>query len=97
MGGDVGGVQHGRRVGAHARQEGPHPTVLVLGCLPQPQLLQVWTGPLSEGQSLHQLRGVGGLALVGSPLFNHDVRIWKRMEKPETTDIIQFIYIYLFR
>lgn len=75
--GHVGGVQHGRGVGAHAGQERPHPAVLVLHGLPQPQLLQVGAGPFPEGQSLHQLRGVGRLAFVGRPLFDHDVCVWE--------------------
>lgn len=74
--GDAGGVQHGGSVGAHAGQERSHPAVLVLHRLPQPQLLQVGTGPLPEGQSLHQLWSVGGLAFVGGPLFDHDMCIW---------------------
>lgn len=75
--GDVGRVQHSRSVGAHAGQERSHPAVLVLHGLPQPELFQVGTGPLPEGQSLHQLWSVGRLAFVGGPLFHHDMRIWE--------------------
>lgn len=74
--GDAGRVQHGWSVRAHAGQERSHPPVLVLHSLPQPQLLQVGTGPLPEGQSLHQLWSVGRLAFVSGPLFDHDVCIW---------------------
>lgn len=67
--GNIGRVQHSWSVGAHAGQERPHPAVLVLHSLSQPQPFQVGTGPFPEWQSLHQLRIVGRLAFVSSPLF----------------------------
>ena len=32
---------------------------------------------LAPGQRLHQLRGVGGLALVGRPLLHHHGGVWE--------------------
>lgn len=64
----------------HASEEGSHSAVLVLDSLPQPQLLQVGTGPLPEGQRFHQLWCVGRLAFGGSPLFDHDLCICVTLE-----------------
>lgn len=70
MSGHTGRVEHGGGVRPHAGQEGPHPAVLVLHGLPQPQPLQVGAGPLPEGQRFHQFRGLRRLALVRGPLLN---------------------------
>ena len=81
--GDIGRVQHTWSVGAHASEEGSHSAVLVFHSLPQPQLLQVRTGPLPEGQRFHQLWSVGRLAFGGSPLFDHDMCICVTLEQDQ--------------
>lgn len=79
--GDIGRVQHSWSVRPHAGQESPHPPVLVLHCLAQPEFLQVWAGPLPEGKSFHQFRGVWRFAFVSSPFFYYHCWIYNVKDK----------------